>query len=54
MATKTRRFKVISPNLVGHDQGAAVTEKDLAGSCIATLIQGGHLEEITRTKPEED
>lgn len=50
---KARRFRVISPNLVDHDQGATVTEKELAGCDIVTLIRGGHLEEITRPKTEE-
>lgn len=37
-------YKVTSDRLAGKKRGATVSESDLAGSDVAALIAGGHIE----------
>ena len=47
------KYEVTSDNLVGHEKGDSVTDKQLAGANIEALIQGGHLKETNPTKKEK-
>jgi hypothetical protein len=39
----SRSFEVTSPRLVGFENGQIVTEDELAGYNVDTLMEGGHL-----------
>jgi hypothetical protein len=47
------KYEVTSDNLVGHEKGDSVTDKQLAGANIEALKQGGHLKETNPTTKKD-
>jgi len=47
------KYEVTSENLVGHEKGDSVTDKQLAGANIEALKQGGHLKETNPTTKKD-
>ena len=47
------KYEVTSDNLSGHEKGASVTDKQLAGANIEALIQGGHIKETNPTTKKD-